>query len=235
MFWRKKRAEKYAYRTTSELFELARILGVERRQNVRIRFPSGKLESLPKVIAGGSTLFVQDISLGGCCLHDPLELLGPHVGQVAELVMAWPDQTYRVQSKIVARIDHRRHIQFLDFPTDRIEILKKGMEPGVRAQLMRITSRTTLGPKIKAKELWTSIAGDSLQVFDEIHMQAIVTAHLLECNIMRQAWPVRADKSAISKEEFESLLIFLRNISSPTPALTELLTQLEMIFSERGD
>lgn len=232
MFWRKKNSAAPSIKTASEVFDLACRLGVERRQNVRVKYPNGKLHTLPQIAAGNQPLRVVNISLGGCCLHDPQEYLGPHVGQTAELKLQWPEFSDSLMCKIVARVDHRRHIQFLDFPSIRHSILKTGMEPGVRAQLMRPTTRSVLGPRIHAKELWTSLAGDSIQLFDDVHLAARICLNGNECELFRGAWPTLKSGRTMETFEVEGLLVFLGNVLSPSTALNELLASLEVRYHE---
>src|SRR5665213_2425873 len=132
MFWAKRKNSEL--RSAPSLQSVATELGIERRINVRCRYPQSVLVcKLPQIYFQDILLEVRDISVGGCCIWDPKENLGPMIGQDIELNIHWSTLVETVRARIVSRVDHRRHVQFLNLSTRRQSQLVKSMSYGVRA------------------------------------------------------------------------------------------------------
>ncbi|CAM5999394.1 unnamed protein product [Sphagnum balticum] len=154
--------------------KLAEKLGVEQRASVRVRYPRvTEVCRLPQIAFLDYKFIVYNISTGGCALLDSDEVLGPQVGHEIQLTLTWPDGVERVNARIVSRVDHRRHIQFLNLAPARIKQLANSMSAGVRGLSMRRHALSSLqGPSMEANELWSSPAGDSLVLETSVHRLA---------------------------------------------------------------
>src|SRR5689334_11825069 len=104
MFWRKRKP--HEIKATQSLLQIVTRLGVERRSNVRVRYPNVAFNKLPEIFYSNYKFKVKDVSVGGCCLLDPEQVLGPQVGHDVELEMHWPTGIEKVKARIVARVDH---------------------------------------------------------------------------------------------------------------------------------
>lgn len=124
--WRKKR-----FVESSTVHMLARELGVERRRNARVNYPRRINGGLPQIAFDGYPMRAYDISAGGCALHDPGEVLGKDIGIEVALTIHFADRVEDVQCRLVGRVDHRRHIQFLNLPAARAQIIARQIVPGV--------------------------------------------------------------------------------------------------------
>jgi hypothetical protein len=113
MSWLK--AFKWKRSSSYEIINIASSLGIERRLNYRIKYPErGAIGDLPWVSFAGHNFKIQNISTGGCCLLDPEEILGPAIGQDVKLSFHWQKDSQDITSRIVSRVDSRRHIQFMN-------------------------------------------------------------------------------------------------------------------------
>jgi hypothetical protein len=227
MFWNRRKPPQMDQ--TPSLLALASKLGVERRLNVRVRYPNNvRVCRLPEVAFEGHELKVQNISVGGCAVLDPIEYLGPSVGLDIKLTLHWSTVAEAVNARIVSRVDHRRHVQFLNLSSGRQGQLIKSMTFGVRAlSMVKHAHPSELGPSIEAVELWSSAHHDSLIVETDVHRLAQLFVNGDQYVIYREAWPKRAKGAPCSRLEFEQLILFLANIPVPSPAVMGLLSLLE--------
>jgi len=221
------------------LLTLATKLGVERRLNVRVRYPNNvRVCRLPEVEFEGHALKVQNISIGGCAVLDPVEYLGPSVGHELTLSLKWSTVAEGVRARVVSRVDHRRHIQFLNLSNNRQTQLVKSMAYGVRAlSMVKHAHASERGPAMDAVELWSSAHHDSLIVETDVHRLAQLFVNGDQYVIYREAWPKRSKGEKCSRLEFEQLILFLANIPLPSPAVMGLLALLEqqIILSGGGE
>lgn len=214
---------------TNEIFGLAAKLGLERRQNVRVRYPSrGAVAGLPTVSYGGIRLKIQDISIGGCCLRDPQEVLGPTIGQDLILTMDWNGVERETQCRIVARIDSRRHIQFLDLDDAERKKIADCLKPGVRGLFLKRAAQPCDSLLLEAAEIWYAISEDSLSLFDHPHLSASVVYEGETYCFYRESMPVResAKDVPVSDGVYDELVLFLANIPNPSPRLIALLDEV---------
>jgi len=231
MFWRKRKPQEIPPLQT--LVQLASRLGVERRVNVRIRYPACILSKLPEVFFADTKLKIVDISVGGCCLLDPSEVLGPQVGNEIQMNIHWPTGLERVNARIVSRVEHRRHIQFLNLSRSRQNFLTKAMTPGVRAQRVhRHNLPINDAVEIEALEMWSSALGDSVTIENGVHRIAQVQLQNEVFHIFRDAWPQKLPSGKCSKADFEQIILFLCNIPLPSRALEKLRATIEQVWSQ---
>lgn len=232
MFWRKRKSQEI--KTSPSLLQLATKLGVERRLNVRMRYPdSAQLSRLPEVYYHDSKLRVIDISVGGCCILDPKLLLGAEVGHDIELNIHWPTGVEKVKARIVSRVDHRRHIQFMDLSRSRQNYLNKAMATGIRGQNLRRHGFQHKGRVIvEAAELWSSPLGDSIILESGVHRLAQLQVQNEQYFIFKDAWPQKVPGGKCAKAEFEQLILFLCNVATPSPMLKDMLVMLEKLWSQ---
>jgi hypothetical protein len=227
MFWRKRKPQIDA-QIPAPVNHLAGQLGVERRYAVRILYPQNYCTLLPTVYFNGSSLKVHDISVGGCCLLDPGEVLGASVGNDVHLVLRWKDGGISVHGRIVSRVDHNRHIQFSNLPKARAEELKIAISFGTRAQTVRSSMETVeQGPALQAREIWSSVHGDSVIIEDHIHRLAQITISGALYTLYKHAWPVKAVSTPLTRDELAGLIVFLCNIPQPTELLSALVAHVE--------
>jgi hypothetical protein len=227
MFWRKSKPPEDG----SSLLNLASRLGVERRQMVRVRYPIlSKVSELPQIAFKNEIFNILDISVGGCCLFDPRELLGPDIGNDVELTLVWNGKIEAIKARIVSRVDDRRHIQFMNFNAGHVCKLKDAMTFGVRGQSLRPSVPATQTEiLIEADEIWTSLHGDS--VIFENHVLRLAQIHIAghQYHIFQQAWPTFANGKPVKALELERLVLFMTNVAQPSPRLknlNELLQQM---------
>lgn len=231
MFWSKRKA--VVKHQSSELYQLADRLGVERRQNVRVRYPRIECKILPTVQFEDKKLRVHDISAGGCCLLDAEGWLGPSIGTDVHLVLRWPDGAASVHGRIVSRVDHRRHIQFLNLPAARAEQIKAAISPGIRALSMRpVIPPVEQGPSVDAREMWSSIQGDTVIIEDHMHRLAQITLWGTQYTLYKHAWPVKGAATPLGRNELTELILFLSNIPVPSELLTALIGHMESMSLE---
>lgn len=217
----------------SNVRELARELGVERRRNVRVLYPKLTTGPLPAITLGAQALQAHDLSVGGCCIQDPHEHLGKDVGNTLVLTLHFPDSPVEVTSRLVGRVDHRRHIQFLDLPPARAAQLAHVITSGVGAAYLKCTTRSEgQGAVLAAREIWSSLASDSLTITDDLHKAAQAVIDGRSILIHKNAWPTSADGERISREDMLGLILFVANIPRPSPAVLGLLESLEQLTLE---
>ena len=238
MFWRKKKS--VVESPANDLLSLAARLGVERRLQVRVRYPNqAHVCKLPEVGFNGHKFHVQDISIGGCCLLDPQLILGPAIGVEIKLDMTWTTGTEKIDGRIVSRADERRHIQFLNLGEKRQELLKRFMAYGVRGLSMRCNGTSAeSAPNLMAAELWSSLQGDSIIVERDMHRLAQIQVAGELFLLFKEAWPVRSGGlGTCSKIELEQLILFLTNVPKLSDPLKAILAGLEdlLFSSELGE
>ncbi len=227
MFWRKRRPKLDADRP-APVNELAGRLGVERRYAARIRCPQVLCPILPSAFFQGVPLKIHDISIGGCCLLDPNQVLGPSVGTDVHLVLRWPDGGVSVHGRIVSRVDNKRHLQFLNLPKARAEALKTAIVFGTKAQSLRSALATVdQGPSLQAREIWSSVHGDSVIIEDHVHRLAQISIADAHYTFYKHAWPVNAAGAPLTRTELAGLVVFLCNIPQPTELLQALISHVE--------
>lgn len=212
----------------SPVANLAGKLGVERRYAARIRYPHMDCPILPAMFFENCSLRVQDISVGGCCLIDPNEILGPTIGTDVHLILRWPDGSNSVHGRIVSRVDDKRHIQFLNLPKLRAEELKSAISMGTKAQSVKASLETVdQGPLLQAREIWTSAHTDSVVIEDHVHRLAQITIGGAHYILYKHAWPVKDVSTPLSRFELARLIVFLCNIPQPSELLSALIAHVE--------
>ena len=220
-----------------EVTKFAKNLGLERRQNFRIHYPErGAVGDLPWVSFAGHNFKIQNISVGGCCLFDPDEILGPAVGQSLTLSFHWKTDSQDVQSRIVSRVDSKRHIQFLNFSDRNQNRVRKHIEPAVRGgTLRRVESGTSSNLKVEACELWISLVEDSVTLFDHPHLAGSILYRGQDHLCYRKAFPVFGNdrKRIVSLELYDDLILFLANVPNPTPVMRQFAAELCLVGQER--
>lgn len=209
------------------MFDLVGRLGVERRHAPRIRFPDYECHIHPIVEHGGTKLKVYDISVGGCCLIDPHEVMGVTIGNEIKLTLHWLDGREDIRARLVARVDDKRHIQFLNLPQGRVEILKFLIEPATRGVLVHMHSALKSGPQLQAREIWSSFQGDSITIEDHVHRLAQISLFGVEYTLFKNAWPVKDGAAPLSRQEVTSIILFLANVNHPSPLLNEISAHLQ--------
>lgn len=230
MFWRKRKP--HEMKSSPSLIQIAAKLGIERRANVRVKYPETQLSKLPEVYYSDYHFRVNDISVGGCCLLDPEEVLGPQVGHDVELTVHWPTGIEQVKARIVSRVDARRHIQFMNLSKSRQNFLMKSMTSGIRGQGLNnhgFSNRSNVS--VEAVELWSSHFGDSVVIENGVHRLAQIELQSEQYHIFRDAWPQKNPGGKCSKNEFEQLILFLSNAPLPTPPLKDLIAKLVAVWS----
>jgi hypothetical protein len=231
MIWRRKKAQ--PDETVSMVQAYASKLGIERRRTVRIQYPGFSLASLPAIYYGPHLMKVFDLSVGGVGLLDEENRMGSDTGNTIELKLVWPDCTRTVRCKLVARVHDRRHIQFLDLAEERVEALRRAIAPGALGQAMKSVLKTeNSAVELAAKEVWSSLSGDSLVLTLDVHKQADLHINGRDFKIMKSAWPLNANGKPASSAEFEEILIFLTNIFHPSTGVSILKSQLQRIYLE---
>jgi hypothetical protein len=220
-----------------EATTFVKTLGLERRQNFRVKYPErGALGDLPWVTFAGYNFKIQNISIGGCCLFDPDEILGPAVGQTLTLSFHWKGDSHDVQSRIVSRVDSRRHVQFLNFSERNQNRVRKHIEPAVRgAALRKVESGSSSNLKVEACELWISLVEDSVTLFDHPHLAGSISYRGQDYLCYRNAFPVFGNdrKRIVSPELYDDLILFLSNVPNPTAAMRQFLAELCLVGQER--
>jgi hypothetical protein len=228
-WWRKKQA---AAPKVSSVQAYAAQLGVERRRQARILYPHHNLNLLPSVFFGTRSLRVHDLSVGGACLIDKEDFMGPNAGHDLELRLIWPECERVVRCRMVSRVDTRRHIQFLDLEGERVEAINSAINPGVLGQSMRITQLTSREPRLEARELWTSVNGDALSFADDVHVIAELTFAGQTFRLLKEAWPLDSGNQPASPRDVERMLIFLFNFPRPSESVNTLKQQLQSFYFE---
>lgn len=232
-WWRRKKTE---IADVSPVHTLASRLGIERRKNPRVLFPdTAAFATLPMVFFQGQLIRMKDLSVGGCCLWDPQEVLGSQIGQDIDLTLRWNLGEETIKAKLISRVDHRRHIQFVDVKTEIEQELKKLIAPGVYAHDLKLVElKHEHQQQLLAKEIWTSIKGDSAIIDHDI--QLLASLHIMGkgYRLLREAWPQRGDGSAVSPREFETIVLFLANIPNPSQDLKKILERLVRLTSVRS-
>lgn len=214
----------------SDLFDLVGRLGVERRHAVRVRFPAQECHIHPMIEHGGTSLKIHDISIGGCCLFDPMDVMGANVGHEILLDMHWADQRETTRARVVASVEQKRHIQFLNLPQTRIEQLRFLIEPGNRGTSVRIHSGDKEnGPELKAQEIWSSFNGDHVTIEDHTDRLGQIGLFGAEYTVFRNAWPVRDGRTPLSRQEAIAIILFICNINQPSRLLNEFLGHLQRL------
>lgn len=226
MFWRKRKPQFNDH--ASPVNRLAKRLGVERRFNPRVLCPKIPTALLPSIIFEGNFIQTHNISVGGCCLLDPNGYLGPAVGHDVHLVLRWSDgSAVSVHSRIISRVDHRRHIQFLNLPQERLKLIEQAIQPGVLGEGLRVIySGDCGGPTIQAREAWSSLKGDTLVIEDDVHRLAQVTLNGEIYVLFKESWPQKG-QTPLTEIEFASLILFLNNIPHPTDLLEAFIAHVE--------
>lgn len=225
MFWRRKKNSDND--PVYGVQNFAAQLGIERRRNTRILCPSEDLTSLPSVFFGARRLQVHDISVGGLCLKDADNILGPEAGIELELRLMWPGLERMVRSRLVSRVDVRRHVQFLNLDEERAEYIKRSIAPGILGQTMKpVLAGTQSSVKVQAREIWSSIKGDCLTFSASSQDYVELTLSGKTFRILQSSWPVTALGTPAETIEVEEILLFLFNCPRPSPALLDLQAQL---------
>jgi hypothetical protein len=227
-----KRKAKSRLPNASEIHNLIGKFGLERRQNDRLTYPSRATCGLPAVAFAGAGLRVGNISVGGCSLFDPDEVLGAHVGNEVTLCLTWQDKSREnVQARIVSRVDHRRHIQFLNLSQERSGELVQRMRFGLRAhRLVRSDGQEPSSPFLLANELWISLDADGLVIEDGIHRSAVATIDGKEYSFFKNAWPIDSTYRPVSPTRMEELILYFANIPLATDSVKNVQNLLEDLY-----
>lgn len=220
-----------------ETMGMAAQLGIERRQNFRINYPEGgAIGDLPSVTFMGNNFVIGNISVGGCALHDPNEILGPAVGQEVTLSLHWDKDSQDVKSRVVSRVHKSRHIQFMNLSEKNQLRIKKHIEPGFRgSSLRRVDSSSSPHLKMEACEIWISVMEDGVTLFDHPHLIASVLYRGIDYFCYRGAFPVYGSdrKRLVPPLIYENLVVMLANVPNPSPALKKFATELCQMGQER--
>jgi hypothetical protein len=228
MFWPKR---KNLLESDSDLHKLAGRLGIERRQNIRIRVPTVQLRKLPKIEINNYDFKMADLSVGGCCLLDPAEVLGSRAGNVVTFDFKWNGESTRLKARIVAQVFRRIHVQFMDLSERLAEEIKMHTASGARGLWLNSHSRSVdKGPSLMASEMWSSPYGDSVVIFEDKHRIAEVFLYGITYTLFRQTWPMKSPDIALSRLEVADLLLFLCNIPNPSDWICALVTSLEILL-----
>lgn len=179
---------------------------------------------------GGTSLKIHDISVGGCCLVDPMEVMGATVGNEIFLNMHWLDGRETIGARIVSSVEQKRHIQFLNIAPARVEQLRLLIEPATRGTLVRNhTGDKDNGPELQAREIWSSLHGDNVIIEDNVHRLGQVGLFGVQYTIFRDAWPIREDGTPLTRREAVSVILFMCNINQPSPLLNEFVAHLQRL------
>ena len=228
--WRKKRSVE-----NSLVHRLARELGVERRRNARVNYPRRINAGLPQIAFDGYPMRAYDISAGGCALHDPGEVLGKDIGVEVSLTIHFADRIEEVQCRLVGRVDHRRHIQFLNLPAARAQVIAKQIVPGVCGSVLKNSFKAEgAAPKLLAHEVWSSLAGDGLTLDVEGPRLAQAAFAGQMNTIHRTDWPTGADGRPLTQAQLNDLILFVANVRQPTAAVIALQDELEGLLMGVG-
>jgi len=234
MFWRKRKPQMDSQPTP--LVQLAGRLGVERRYAVRIRYPQMDCQILPAIFFQNQPLKVHDISTGGCCLLDAQGLLGASVGNDVHLILRWPDGAASVHGRIVSRVDHKRHIQFLNMPKVRVDQLRQAIHPGSRGLNVRpMMKGVENGPVMQAREMWSSLDGDSVIIEDHVHRLAQIILVGSQYTLYKHAWPVKDVSTPVTRNELAHLILFLCNIPQPSDLMSALVAHVETMAPQGAE
>lgn len=219
----------------SSVQALARQLGVERRLNARVLYPKRTTGPLPAISFDGQAIKVYDISVGGCCLHDPSEILGKDVGGELRLTLFFRDEAIEVRCRLVGRVDHRRHIQYLNLPPSRSSYLKAVINGAVNGSSLKQTWPPEFdGPALDAREIWSSLAGDSVTLVDDVHRTGQMSIAGMTYTLHKNAWPTDANGDRVPHHRLLALILFLANIPQPTGSIQLLLAELEALSLEEA-
>lgn len=226
-------AKKAATPQPDTIQQLAQKLGVERRRHARVVYPLLTTGPLPAVEYFGRRVRVEDLSVGGCCINDPQERLGKDVGIELTLTLLFPDGAEDVRCRLVGRVDHRRHIQFLDLPPVRAGHIAQTVMPGVcGAGLSRTMKAQPEGPQLAAREVWMSLIGDGIVLEDDVHRLAQIMLAGQNYTVYHGAWPTGPDRERLSHAELLKLILFVANVRHPSPGISKLLSELETLSLE---
>lgn len=218
------------------MMELASTVGLEKRQNFRIVYPArGALAELPRATFAGHNMKIGDMSIGGCCILDPEEILGPDVGQEITLSLHWEKDSQDVRCRIVSRVDSRRHIQFINANEKILSRIRKHIEPAYRGSTLRRVDTNTSRLTIEACEIWVSVLEDSVTLFDHPHMLGSVLYRTQDYLFYKRSFPVFGNdrKRVVAGEFYDTLVLFLANIPNPSPTLNQFLAELCLMGSDR--
>lgn len=230
------RAFKWKRNNPYEMIEMASMVNLERRQNFRIRYPErGALGDLPSATFAGHTLKLMNISIGGCCIWDPDELLGPDIGKELTIVFHWKKDSHNVRCRIASRVDGRRHIQFMNISEKLQARVRQYIEPAYRGAALRKLETADSKQTIDACEIWISVMEDSVTLFEHPHLLGSVLYRSTDYLCYRRAFPVYGNdrKRVVAPDFFESMILFLANIPNPSPALSQFLAELSLMGSDR--
>lgn len=231
MFWRKTKSS--IGEDDSSIQQLAGKLGIERRRAVRVRYPQVTPARLPRAFFNGAEIVLLDISVGGCCAHDAAETLGTRVGIKTEMSLVWNDgKTDTIRVRLVTKVDRRMHIQFLDLPPAREELIRNLIVPGARGHWVKHNVAEAQNVKLVAKEMWSSSYGDSVIIEEDVHRLAQISLSGINYRLFREAWPVKGAATPLSPSEVDDLALFLCNIPLPSDWLKALSTHVELLLRE---
>jgi hypothetical protein len=219
------------------MMDLISTLGLERRQSFRIRYPEGgALGELPTATFVGNRMTLQNVSVGGCCILDPKEILGPDIGLEISLAFHWPSDSQDIRARIVSRVDHRRHIQFANMDDLHQKRIAQYIEPSFRGSaLRRVDASTSRRLTLEACEIWVSVMEESITLFNHPHLLGSIHYREQDYLCYRQAFPVFGNdrKRVVPPETFDCLMLFLANTPNPSPSLKQFIAELSSVGQDR--
>ena len=151
------------YGDDRSLHELAAANHIDRRTNIRVRYPTaGGLGHLPSVKFEGQSVIPKNISIGGLCIEDLENQFGQQVGQEVVVHLDWGHYQTQLQAKMVGVNLQLRHIQFIDIDHKALGLLRKIIAPGYVAEKMRRVKHEESHLRLSVEEIWLGDGGETL-------------------------------------------------------------------------
>ena len=167
---------------------------------------------------------------------DPIQVLGTKIGQEMHLAFKWPDETVQVHCRIVARMNHKQHLKFLNLPKIRTEELRHVLAVGASGLDVRAVMKSVEhGPSMDAREMWSSLQGNNVIIEDHAHRLAQITLNGISFILYKNTWPVKDAATPLNRDELAKLILFLHNIPQPSEALGALIANLETMCSRGAE
>jgi hypothetical protein len=219
-----------------EPYEIVKTLGLERRNNFRIGYPErGAIGDLPTMTYAGNVLHIKNVSIGGCCILDPDEVLGTAVGNEISVKVDWANESHHVRSRIVSRVENQRHLQFLDMSEKNQKRIGNYIEPAFRGGALRRVESGSGSLKVEACEIWVSALEDSITIFDHPQLLGSCLLNKQEFLCYRHTMPVYGNNrdNPVPPEVYEYLVLYVTNVAKPSPAMQKFSQELCLIGQER--
>ena len=218
------------------LQDLAGRLGIETRRVLRARYPERLPAGLPRLSYLGHPLRGHDIGVGGCALIDSHHVLSTLAGQEVELELHFADGIDLVQCRVVTLVTDRAHIQFKNLTLARQRDLNALITFANRgAHLRRSPGSSFEGPKLSAREIWSSPQGDALIFESPAEHTAEAHAEILGKHYVFNAltWPSDQRGQVVDREQMHALILYLANVPKPSAAMAKLQLGLEQRLGGR--